>query len=156
MECKSIVKRFKKLIQIRRNLYNKNIGNSLHQGQLYLLEFIKANIACTQSKAAAKLMVSPASIALSTKRMEKSGLIEKRIDTKCLRCKRLYITDKGIELSNHCRELFDDMDALMFQGFTKKELKILGVLLDRLIENLIDYCSCDTFGANLIDTPLEK
>ena len=137
MQYKEIVLRFEKLHLIRRIIQQKTtIDFPLHPGQLHLLEFINLNAGCTQAEVAEKLMVSPASVAVSTKRMEKTGLIEKRIMKDNLRCNRLYITEKGRKLSERCRKAFDEFDRVMFSGFSEDELEGLKICLDRLLDNI--------------------
>ncbi|NLX76316.1 MAG: winged helix-turn-helix transcriptional regulator [Clostridiaceae bacterium] len=137
MQYKDIVIRLEKLHLIRRIIRQKaTIDFPMHPGQLHLLEFINRNGGCTQAEVAENLMISPASVAVSTKRMEKAGLVEKRTAEGNLRCKRLYITDKGKRLSERCREAFDEFDRIVFTGFTKDELKTLRSYLDRLLDNI--------------------
>lgn len=144
MDYKKIAFRFEKLHLVRRILYQKSTMDfPLYPGQLQVLEFIKKNEGCTQSQVSRHLMITPASVALSTKRMEKAGLLEKRTDTKNLRRKKLYITEKGRNLSQRCREILDNMDTVMFSGFTQEELDKLVRFLDRLLSNLTERYSCN-------------
>jgi len=132
----------------------------MHTGQLRLLEFIKLNAGCTQAEVAEHLMISPASVAVSTRRMEKAGLVEKRTAENNLRCKRLYITEKGKKLTERCRKAFDELDMVMFSGFTEEELEIMINHLDRLLENVrkkyfsgsdeFDICSIHALRKKLI------
>ncbi len=80
--------------------------------------------------------MSPASIALSTKRMEKAGFIIKEIFPDNLRCKRLSLTDKGKLIYDKGISIRDEQDAQMYQGFSEEELKELSGLIDRLTINL--------------------
>lgn len=137
MQYRDIVIRFEKLHLMRRIIRQKTtIDFPMHPGQLHLLEFINKNKGCTQAEVAEHLMISPASVAVSTKRMEKAGLIEKKVAEDNLRCKRLYITDKGRKLSERCREAFDEFDKVMFGGFSEDDLGTLKNYLDRLLDNV--------------------
>lgn len=144
MKYKEIVVRFEKLHLIRRILHQKStVDFSLYPGQLHLLEFVKRHIGCTQTEVAEHLMITPASVALSTKRMEKSGLLEKRQDPENLRCKRLYVTKKGKELSERNRKIIDEMDLAMFEDFSDEDLSTLANYLDRFLKNLSGKYSCN-------------
>lgn len=144
MDYKEIVILFEKLHLIRRIIHQKSIMDfPLYPGQLHLLEFVNTHEGCTQSEVAKHLMITPASVAVSTKRMEKSGLIEKRIRTDNLRCKRLYITEKGKKLSERCRKTINELDMVMFTGFSNRELNTLKDYLDRLFENITVKYSCN-------------
>ena len=72
--------------------------HGLYFGQMPVLDFIAANPGCTQVQVADHLRVSPASIALSTKRLQKAGYLTKEVDAENLRCKRLYISEEGLEV----------------------------------------------------------
>lgn len=108
----------------------------LYFGQLPILEYIKRNENCTQREIADKLAVTAASIALSTKRLQKAGLIKKAADKNNLRCNRLCITERGLELAENGRKMFDAFDVKMYQGFSEKELDELYNYLDRIIINI--------------------
>jgi len=108
----------------------------LYFGQLPILEYIKRNENCTQREIADKLHVTAASIALSTKRLQKAGLIKKVTDEDNLRCNKLSITEKGLEITEKGRKIFDALDEKMYQGFSEKELEDLYNYLNRLILNI--------------------
>ncbi|MDV3426233.1 MAG: MarR family winged helix-turn-helix transcriptional regulator [Bacillota bacterium] len=108
----------------------------LYFGQLPILEYIKRNENCTQRELADKLQVTAASIALSTKRLQKAGLIKKIADEDNLRCNKLSITGKGLETAENGRKIFDALDVKMYQGFSEEELEDLYNYLNRLIINL--------------------
>ena len=96
--------------------------HGLYFGQMPVLDFIAANPGCTQVQVADHLRVSPASIALSTKRLQKAGYLTKEVDAENLRCKRLYISEEGQRACAMCRERLDQIDAVAFQGFSEEEL----------------------------------
>ncbi len=108
----------------------------LYMGQLPILEFVLQHHGCTQVQVAQMMHVSPPSIATSVKRMQRSGLLEKVMDPTDQRCNRLSVTEKGRQTALLCREKFDQVDRMMFQGFTEEECEKLGEFLDRLMENL--------------------
>ncbi|MDW5298678.1 MAG: MarR family transcriptional regulator [Sedimentibacter sp.] len=110
----------------------------LYPGQLHLLEYIMNNDGCTQKEIADILRVSPASIATSTKRLQKSGLIEKKTDEDNLRKNMLSVTEKGSDLARKCRESFDVFDKKLFSDFSDEELSSMKNYLDRLILNITD------------------
>lgn len=108
----------------------------LYFGQLPILEYIRSNENCSQREIADKLQVSAASIALSTKRLKNAGFIKKVTDEENLRCNRLSVTEKGRQICEKGRKIFDARDTKMYQGFSDKELDELYNYLDRLIINL--------------------
>lgn len=132
-------KRFSMLDLLRRiELYRVTSDVGLHQGQLPVMEYIIRNEGCTQKEIADRLKVTPASIAISTKRLQKAGLIQKKTDESNLRCNKLYATELGIEMSLKCRNRFDEFDKRLFAGFADNELLALKDYLDRMIRNISD------------------
>jgi len=100
------------------------------------LEALAHHPDCTQQALADFLHVTPASVALSTKRLEKAGLIEKHTDKTDKRRNRLCITEQGRQLSLEHRRSMDALDADMLKSFTEEEKQTLSALLERMIENL--------------------
>ncbi|MBR7143179.1 MAG: MarR family transcriptional regulator [Clostridia bacterium] len=120
----------------------------LYAGQQHTLEYIRRHEGCTQTEVAEALRVSAASVALSTKRLQKTGLIRKETNEENLRCNRLYLTEKGNGLMECGRLAFDRTDAKMMEGFTQEQMQTLAELLDKMIENLSDgqAVGCDFFA----------
>lgn len=134
-----IGRRFSMLNLLRRiELHKAAADAGLHLGQLPVMEYIIRNDGCTQIEIADTLKVTPASIAISTKRLQKAGLIQKKTDETNLRCNKLTATDKGIELSHNCRKRFNEFDKKLFAGFSDQELLLMKDHLDRLINNIAD------------------
>ena len=113
--------------------------------QMRMLEFIGGNEGCTQAEVAAKMQVSPASVAQSIKRMEASGFITRDACVGNLRANSLRITGEGIEAAAECRRVFDELESRMFEGFSEEEKRTTAELLERLIANLE---SADTDSMN--------
>ncbi len=120
----------------RRRVQRMTAGYELYPGQLPILEAIKRNPGSTQQDVAAQLGVTPASIALSAKRLNAAGLIEKRVDAENKRRNQLFITKQGGQAAALYRESFDALDAETFAGFSEEEQQSLCGFLDRMIENL--------------------
>ena len=132
-----VVGSMEKLHILRRIVLQKATADSgLYIGQLPILEYIRHNDGCTQAELAEKMFVSPASIALSTKRMEKEGLLKKQTDKDNLRRNKLTITEKGREVSQECRRVFDEVDKKMFAGLSSDEISQFKELMDKMLISL--------------------
>lgn len=83
------------------------------------------------------LGVSPATIAVSIKRMEKAGLVCKSADANDQRRNHLAITDKGLHLVDDCIQAFQHVDAGTFRGFTEEERRQLEGAYRHMMENLV-------------------
>ena len=126
------------MIGLMRRLYCQKefMKLGLYKGQLGILEYILCNPGCGQKAIAEYMTITPASVAKSTERLQRAGMLIKQVDEKNLRCNRLYITEKGREVSRKMRELFDRIDTRMFEGFNDEELSQFESFLDRVIVNL--------------------
>ncbi|PYG87403.1 DNA-binding MarR family transcriptional regulator [Ruminiclostridium sufflavum DSM 19573] len=133
----NITKKMNTLNILHRICIQKQVAkNGLYFGQPPILEYVANHDKCTQCEVADFMKVSPASIATSVKRMQKSGFLEKVADESDLRYNRLKITEKGRELSQECRKDFDRVDAQMFSGFSDEECEQLCGYFERMIKNL--------------------
>lgn len=130
-------RRIRKIYLLRRGLFGKLAADlEVDMQQNPILQYVKANPQCTQVELAKALAVSPASIASSIKRMQKTGLIQKEVNEKDLRQNRLSITQKGLETSEQCKAIAQSLNHKMFDGFSEQELEELENYLGRLIHNL--------------------
>ena len=125
-------------IHLLRKLYMQKTmpDHDLYFGQLPMLEYIWLHDGCTQVEVAQALDVSAASVAVSTKRLQKAGLLVKKTDEKDLRVKRLSATPEGIARARRGREVFSELDSRTFEGFTEEEFASLASTLERIGKNL--------------------
>lgn len=134
---KEICQKLHHLEWIRHYVHCRALKDSgVYFGQPPILDHLMQNGTCTQNELARALNVSPASVAVSLKRMQKSGLVEKDADESDLRRNRISITDKGRGQIEYIHECFDSLDHKMLADFTAEELSVLGGYLDRLCVNL--------------------
>ncbi len=137
------VLQLEQLFCLRRVLHRKAMeALPLHRGQLPVLEHIRQNPGCTQVQIAEALLVSPSSVAQSTKRMQRDGLLKKRTEED-QRCNRLYLTTKGEQVSAACKEKFIEMDAEVFSVLSIEEMDTLSSLLGKLVTNAAQHAKLD-------------
>lgn len=105
-------------------------------GQPPILDYLIEHGQSTQADIASALGVSPASMAVSVKRMQKSGLIEKVSDENDLRCNKITITDFGRKEQQKVHRSFDKIDKTAYDGFSEKELEQLNSYIERINLNL--------------------
>lgn len=123
-------------IKLLKRLATQREDFGLYYGQFPVIETVLKHDGCTQKELADMLMVSPASVAVSTKRLEKAGLLTRKTDESNARCNRLSITEEGKQISDRCRDIFEKVDNRAFEGFSDKELDEFVSYLDRIIINL--------------------
>lgn len=89
-----------------------------------------------QKELADMLRVSPATVAVSLKSLERSGYVEKRADPTDQRCKRVTITPKGIRAVETCYAVFKHVEERMFEGFCEEECRQLNDYHWKMLCNL--------------------
>lgn len=136
-EHRELVWKLDKMFMVRRIMMNKMAGDAgLYMGQLPILAYISHNKNCTQKEIADWLGVSAASVALSTKRLQKQGFIEKTVDSENLRRNMLSVTEKGCETAYSHRRRAVEFDEKMLAGLSEEELVSLSHIMDVLIRNM--------------------
>ena len=104
---------------------------------LFMLRNHGVAAGCDQKGFSEALGVSPATVAVSIRRMEKAGLVCKSIDPNDKRRNHLAITEKGLHLVEDCVRAFHYVDQGMFKGFSEEERKQLEGSYRRMMENLV-------------------
>ena len=137
MELRELVHELVSLSIIHRYHITKSaLSVGLYFGQPNMLEYIRDNDLCLQKDIASAMHITPASVAVSLKRMEKSGLITRKPDENDIRKNMISVTPKGENALNEFRRICDTTDSNMFNGFSDEEKDTLHSLLLRLHENL--------------------
>lgn len=90
----------------------------------------------SQKELAKRLRVSPATITVSLKSMERDGYIKKLSNEKDLRRKPISITEKGKKAAQLIDQVFDTLDHGMYRGFSPEELEAIARFYRRMIRNL--------------------
>lgn len=128
-------------VHLLRRMFSQQLTNNttLHFGQVPVLLYIWKHDRCTQVDLAEALHVTPASIATSTKRLQKAGYLTKTINEDNLRCKQLSITEEGKRALELHKAPFDAFEEAAFSGFSEQELNILANYLDRIAQNMAQH-----------------
>lgn len=90
----------------------------------------------SQVQLAENLEISPAAVTHVLKKLETERYIERNINQEDNRSNRLFITDKGMQVIEKSRLLFEETEEEMFRGFSDEELKQLCAYYKRICENL--------------------
>jgi len=109
----------------------------VYQAQHKLLMEISKNQNTSQKDIAASMDISPAAIAVSLKKLEKGGYINKEMDEGDNRLNQITITEKGNKVVEQSKQIFDFTDRKVLEGFTEEEKLTLSVLLKKLDANLV-------------------
>ena len=108
----------------------------VHFRQMPILTFVLLHPGCTQQELSLAMCLSPSSIALSTKRLEKGGFLRKKTDEENLRCKRLYLTESGQAALRLAEKGAQKLHAVLLDGISPRELAAAEDVLRHMIRNL--------------------
>lgn len=120
----------------RKFFQRQSLSFNLYPGQPQILDCIRKNPGCTQVDIAEELGISSASVASSTKRLQKAGFLQKQVNSLNMRCNKLYITPEGEHVLDGFLDTFDGISAQMFEGFTDDEIRQFTALTERINNNL--------------------
>ena len=101
-----------------------------------LMAYVLEHPGCTQGEIAAWLYISAASVATSCKRLEKEGLLERRVDPGNRRKNQLFVTDEGRTLTLEKRAMLDRVTARAFAGISEEDRAVFSRVLDQMMDNL--------------------
>ena len=90
----------------------------------------------SQREVARTLRLSPATVAVSLKTLERDGYVMRRADERDQRRNQVSLTHKGRRAVELCGECFRAVDEQMLAGFTDREKAQLTEFFKRMIGNL--------------------
>lgn len=119
------------------NLLNQNgISNIGQPVILSILSQQKDGTIESQKELARRLRVSPATVTVSLKSMERDGYVKKLSNAEDLRCKPISITEKGMQAARLIDQVFETLDRGLYLGFNPQELEQISNFYRRMIDNL--------------------
>lgn len=89
----------------------------------------------SQTELAKALEVTPATVAVALKKLEKDGYISKIMNEEDNRYNRIEITGEGQRVITESRKRFQKIDRELLEGFSEEEMIQLNAFLNRLKEN---------------------
>lgn len=113
----------------------KNLGQPM---LLAVLRQKPDGVADSQRELAEQLHVTPATVTVSLRSMERDGYITKITDPNDMRRKRIALTDKGREVLDKLDEVYERIGRAMFDGFSPEERDQISDYFKRMIDNLND------------------
>lgn len=101
-----------------------------------LMAYVLEHPGCTQGEVADFLYISAASVATSCKRLEKEGLLERRVDPVNRRKNQLYVTGEGEALTREKRAMLARVNDRAFAGIGEEDRAVFSRVLDTMLDNL--------------------
>lgn len=127
--------------RMRRNCKNLELDKhglkqASHPLILFILRYEMKDMTASQKEIGEAVGISPSTVAISIKRMEKAGIVCKVQDKNDLRRNLITLTEKGIKFLDEISSIFDEIDQNIFKGFSETELEQLKKFYLRMIYNL--------------------
>ena len=123
--------------QLHHRMLEKLVGaTGLHRAQHRMLMTLADHEFESQSALANMLEISTATVAVSLKKLERDGYIQKKVKEGDSRANFIQLTERGKKVVESSREIFESMDKKAVRGFTDEELVLLRTFLGRMYENL--------------------
>jgi len=123
-------------VKHKRIMQNYLDETGVYQFQHRLLMEIFRNPHVSQKDIARTMDVSAATVAVSLKKLEKGGYIKRETDEGDNRLNKIAITEKGNNIVEKSRKIFESANRKVFEGFTGEEKSALLVLIKKLNANL--------------------
>lgn len=136
----SIINLFRQSDQTMKRVISKKVEKTgIYRSQHRLLMILGKHPDCSQTMIAEKLEISPAAVAVSLKKLEKSGYISRQCDEDDNRMNHVVVTDRGREAIDKSIICFREIEDALFEGFSEKELEQYSTFLKRIISNGENY-----------------
>lgn len=135
---------FYKMIQTDR--LHRSVVESMHSAfkihrsqHMMLMHLSKCENCISQKQIAEHLAISPAAVAVSLKKLEKDGYIEKTSVENDNRVNAITLTEKGKREVKRSQEFFDKTDYIMFSEFSEEDYVFFDECLEKMMQGLRQY-----------------
>ena len=129
--------RFGRLIRMYYSRIQSQLAEvGLYRGQPPILMLLYKNDGMSQKEMARALNLSPATMTVSLKRMEKAGLVLREMDEHDQRILRVHLSEKGREMCETGESRIGVVSAELLEGFTLEEQQQLNEYLGRIARNM--------------------
>ena len=129
--------RFGRLIRMYYSRIQSQLAEvGLYRGQPPILMLLYKNDGMSQKEMARALNLSPATMTVTLKRMEKAGLVLREMDEHDQRILRVHLSGKGREMCETGESRIGVVTAELLEGFTLEEQQQLNEYLGRVARNM--------------------
>lgn len=125
---------FMKADRLRRKYIEKKIGLlGIHHSQHRVLMYLaRCENAPNQKEIAHHFDISPAAVAVTLKKLENNGYINRTVARDDSRFNYINLTDKGKDIIVKSAAVFDEIDTKTFSDFTDGEIDEFTRLLNKI------------------------
>ena len=111
---------------LARKLLERVAEEGLSSGQPKVLEFLLEHDGCMQKEIAHACSVEAASVTSLLNKMERDGLVQRKIPQDNRRVSQVWLTEAGRQKAQMVRDTFTKLEEKLFQGFTSRERQSAG------------------------------
>ena len=139
MKTRETIGKMMRVNRLHRSAVEKRFRElDIHRSQYMLLvHLFNLNGSPSQKEIAAHFNVTPAAIAMSLKKMEKNGFIERTPAIFDNRVNVIKVSEKGKAVMEASHNIFREIDLATIEGITEEENDFLQRIFTKLIDNLI-------------------
>lgn len=124
-------------MRLHHMLCEKNLEKlRLHRAQHRLLVLLAQGALASQKELAERLEISPAAVAVSLKKLENDGYIERSAAESDSRFNHVLITKKGRHVLEESHNSFYRLDLAMYNGISEEEAATLSRIMKKISGNL--------------------
>ncbi len=135
---------FRRCDHLHKRIVDKNMVKAeVYASQHRILTLLDHKPMMSQKEIASVMEVSTATIAVTLKKMEKSGYVEKIMDDEDNRFNKIKVTERGKEMMCQGFEIMERIDRDTVQGFTEEELKQFTGFMERYYRRLEEMSEID-------------
>ena len=128
---------FSDIIKLHRKKSRDYFGSlGIHRGQPAILFRLWERDGLAQKDIALALGSTPATVTIMLRRMEKTGLVERRPNPDDRRSSLVFLTERGRAIREEVVKAKHELNAACFRGFTANERELIGGYFRRIIRNL--------------------
>lgn len=124
----------------RKAFENLVSGLGIHRSQHRLLMHLAKDEGMSQTELAAHLEISTAAVAVTIRKLEAGGYIEKRTAENDSRYNEIKISDKGRAIVSLSEKQFSAVDGAMLGGIDREKLDGFIECLEIMQKNLEELC----------------
>lgn len=107
-------------------------------GQAAILFFLMKKGAVSQRELADIIQIKPPSITAALQKLEKRGLIERKMDERDQRVLRIQISEKGRECLMSMKSIENTVKTQLYKGMSQEEVLLFRRLMIQMRENMLE------------------
>lgn len=133
---------FHYLVMAEQSIFQKELlaklkSHGLTIGQPKILDYLLTHDGAEQKEIARGCHIEPGTLTTLLNRMEKIGLLERRMLNGNRRSLFVFLTETGKDKAAAVREAFDEIERKAFQGFSEEERRIFLDTFIKLYNNTV-------------------